>query len=586
MKKDDESVIEDAVRNAEDDQPQAEASAPPAEAPAEPESSGLVVAPHRHFPKRKLIIGLVIAALLVGTFMAVPFLRYGFAGLFVSKQVVLTVVDSANQKPVSDAKVSLGRYDGVTDAKGRAVINGVPVGEYTLEVTKKNYKLLTGTHTVPILMPAKDTTKKIQATGRTVTFTFTNAISGQVVAGVAVDIEGSTAVSDDKGVANVVVPIKQTEQVGTAKAEGYNTAEVKVQMKTNDDQKISVKLTPTGKLYFLSKRTGTINVMSADLDGTNQAVVLQGTGKELDGETSLLPSPGWTSLMLIARRDADRAKLYSLTTNGQLKLVDDADVSYQPIGWVAGRFYYKTVSNSLAGWQNKAETIASYNPESGQRQEVDGTLGSGTNYYDMVAQHFTTPAIVDGKVVYAKYWNYGGYVMEKSRSTSIVAVTVEGNIKTVLKEVPATTDIYADAGLTKPGVYVVRLGRPDNGKEYYQYSAGKVAASTIDDTAFYNNRVSYQMSPDGSRAFWAEVRDGKTIAFEASKDLTGGTQVSATDYAPYGWYTDSYVLYSKNMSELYIAPAGSPLDGAHKITDYHKAAGYQGYGWGAGGGAY
>lgn len=53
----------------------------------------------------------------------------------------------------------------------------------------------------------------------------------------------------------------------------------------------------------------------------------------------------------------------------------------------------------------------------------------------MVAQHFTTPAIADGKVVYAKYWNYGGYVMEKSRSTSIVAVTV-GNIKTVLKEVP------------------------------------------------------------------------------------------------------------------------------------------------------
>ena len=585
MKKDDEVAIEDAVNDIEDDQQQGKAEDTSTEQP-DTGLESVVYTPPRHSRKRKLIVALIIVALLVGTFMAVPFLRYGFAGLFVSKQVVLTVVDSANQKPVSDAKVSLGRYDGVTDAKGRAVINGVPVGEYTLEVTKKNYKLLTGTHTVPILMPAKDTTRKVQATGRTVTATFTNGISGQPIAGVAVDVEGSTAVSDDKGVANIVVPIKQTEQVGTAKAEGYNTAEVKVQMKTNDDQKISVKLTPTGKLYFLSKRTGTINVMSADLDGANQAVVLQGTGKELDGETSLLPNPNWTSLMLVARRDADRAKLYSLTTNDQLKLVDDIDASYQPVGWVAGRFYYKTISNSLAGWQNKVETIVSYNPETGQRQEVDSTLGSGTNYYDMVAQHMTMPAIVDGKVVYAKYWNYGGYVMEKSRSTSIVAVTVEGNIKTVLKEVPATTDIYGDAGLTKPGVYVVRLGRPDNGKEFYQYSAGKVAAAAIDDTAFYNNRVSYQMSPDGSKAFWAEVRDGKTIAFEASKDLTGGTQVSATDYAPYGWYTDSYVLYSKNMSELYIAPAGTPLDGAHKISDYHKAAGYQGYGWGAGGGVY
>lgn len=183
MKKDDEVAIEDAVNDIEDDQQQGKAEDTSTEQP-DTGLESVVYTPPRHSRKRKLIVALIIVALLVGTFMAVPFLRYGFAGLFVSKQVVLTVVDSANQKPVSDAKVSLGRYDGISDAKGRVVINSVPVGEYTVEVTKKNYKLLTGTHTVPILMPTKDTTKKIQATGRTVTFTFTNAISGQVVAGV------------------------------------------------------------------------------------------------------------------------------------------------------------------------------------------------------------------------------------------------------------------------------------------------------------------------------------------------------------------------------------------------------------------
>jgi hypothetical protein len=88
MKKDDETVIEDAVRNAEDDQPQVEADVQPAETQVEPESSGLVVTPRRRFPKRKLIIGLVVAALLVGTFMAVPFLRYGLTGFFVSTTLV------------------------------------------------------------------------------------------------------------------------------------------------------------------------------------------------------------------------------------------------------------------------------------------------------------------------------------------------------------------------------------------------------------------------------------------------------------------------------------------------------------------
>lgn len=164
-----------------------------------------------------------------------------------SKQVVLTVVDSVNSKPVSDAVVSLGRFDGTTDAKGRVVINGVPVGEYNIEVVKKNYKSLQGTHVVPILLPVKDATRKIQATGRTVTLTITNGISGKPVAGATIDIEDATAVSDDKGIANVVLPIKQVEQVGAVKADGYTMPLVKVQMKTNDDQKLDVKLTPAGK---------------------------------------------------------------------------------------------------------------------------------------------------------------------------------------------------------------------------------------------------------------------------------------------------------------------------------------------------
>ena len=107
-----------------------------------------------------------------------------------------------------------------------------------------------------------------------------------------------------------MLPIRGDDQQGTVAADGYNVATITASTNAKNDQPVSVKLTPAGKVYFLSKRTGTINVMAANFDGSEQAVVLQGTGKELDNETSLLPSPDWKTLALIARRDADRAKLY------------------------------------------------------------------------------------------------------------------------------------------------------------------------------------------------------------------------------------------------------------------------------------
>lgn len=69
-----------------------------------------------------------------------------------------------------------------------------------------------------------------------------------------------------------------------------------------------------------------------------------------------------------------------------------------------------------------------------------------------------------------KYWNYGTYVTDKTRPASII--TVEGTVKTTLKDIPATTDVYGDLMLSKPVVLVIRLGRPDGGKDFYQYAAG------------------------------------------------------------------------------------------------------------------
>lgn len=533
---------------------------------------------------RTRIVGVVIFILLLTTLLVVPFTRYGLLGLVITKPVTLKIVDAASGRPVSTAKVSIGRIDVETDAKGIAKIESIAVGEHQLRVEKKNYTTIDTTHIVPVVFPEKDTTIPLVALGRTATFTMKNLLTNAPIREATVEVEGASALSDEHGKASVVLPVKSEAQTGSVKADGFNTAEVSITMKAGEDPELQVLLVPHGKVYFLSKRTGKIDVMSANLDGSAATVIIPATGKESDNETSLLASPSWAHLMLIARRDNTWPKLHTVsTTTGKLTLVDDTEASYEPIGWVGAKFYYKITKYKQAAWQNGTEAVVSYNAETGQRNVVDSTVGIGTSYYDMAAQHISQAFIADGKVIYVKSWQYSQSYAEPNRPTNIMAIIADGDLKTTLKDLPATGDTYADASLQKPGTIVFRLGKNDASREYYRYLEGKVTKIDTDDTAFYNNRFSYLMSPNSEKALWTEQRDGLSVVFVAKRDLTGGNQISTGEYGAFGWVGNDYVLYSKNQSELYIAPTGALFDGAHKISNYHKGNVYMGYGWGYGG---
>lgn len=56
-----------------------------------------------------------------------------------------------------------------------------------------------------------------------------------------------------------------------------------------------------------------------------------------------------------------------------------------------------------------------------------------------------------------------------------------------------------------------------------------------------------------------------------------------SDYSPYGWFTDNYLLVQKSGSELYVmVPDGSAQP--FKIANYYKPQrSYPGYGGGYGG---
>ena len=192
-------------------------------------------------PSKKMIIWLVILAIVFGAICAVPFLRYGFFGMFVRKNVELIIVDSSNQRPVVDARIEFGRFDAVSDTNGKVVINDMPVGEYNFKIEKQNYETLEGVHTVAIFNTNHDATKAIKATGRSLNVRVINQISGQPISGASVNFSGATDTSDSEGIASVVLPVNDETQTGEISAEGYLNKSVEFKIAENGDQKLEVK---------------------------------------------------------------------------------------------------------------------------------------------------------------------------------------------------------------------------------------------------------------------------------------------------------------------------------------------------------
>jgi hypothetical protein len=509
--------------------------------------------------------------------------------LVIKKDVSVLVLDSKYAKPVSGAQVTMNGKTAKTGADGIAHISQVPVGSWEVKTTKQYYKDSTTTQLVPILDGSSKTTGPItlSATGRVTPIAVTNKLSGTSLKNVEITAGDSTAITDSDGIANIVLPADKTTVDATFKASGYNTIAASITVAEQKDARNNFTMTPAGKVYFLSKRTGKINVMKSDLDGANPSVVVEGTGKESETQTVLLASRDWKYLALQAQRDSDTAKLYLINTATDKLSVIDEGADFTPIGWSNESFVYRVDRFNLPAWQSKRQSLKSFNAATTKITTLDDTDGGGTNTYDWVSQVYTDSYIIGDNIVYAKYWNNSVSGSLSGKKDGIYSIKNSGANKQTLKDFDATTSSYLQSKLYKPGEIYFRVNSLPE-VSFYEYADGKVEPSTeVTEQNFYNTYNTYLVSPSGNKTFWSESRDGKNVMLVGDSDGANSKEF-ATDgsFATYGWFSDDYVLLSKNSSELYIMPSDpnrkqSPV----KVTDYHKPArSFPGYGYGYGGG--
>lgn len=575
----------DEPDNAELKQAMDDAEAPVVEEKPKPQKLG------RKLSRKKIaLIVSGVVVLVVGILFAVPATRYAMLGAFIKRNVTVTLLDSKTSKPVSSVAVAMAGQSATTDAKGVATLTSVPVGSKKLTTHKKYYKDLSVDEMVGVTGNTPSFSLNIEATGRQVPVKVINKISQQPVEGADLTADGTSSKTGKNGEAVIVLPADKSDIDATVSLGGYNNALVKITITEQKDDKNTFAVVPSGKLYFLSKRSGAIDVMKSDLDGANAQTVVKGTGKEDDGGTVLLASRDWKYLALLAKRDSDRPKLYLVdTATSKLSTIDEGDVAFTAVGWYNNYFVFNVSRDKLQAYQSKQYALKSYDAKTGQLNTLDETVAAGSSATVYAYEVLSNVYILNNELVYVKDWQFGsstsGDTSPNGKYMTLNSVRPDGSEKKVLKSFFEDNDTGINSVVeAKPqslSFYLIEKGK----QMFWEYEDGKMSQTTdYKAEDFFKPYPTYLVSPSGNATFWYESRDGKHTLLVGDGNGNNGKEIATlSDFVPYGWYGDDYLLVSKGGSELYIisrSNSGTPL----KVTDYHKPQySFYGYGYGYGG---
>ncbi len=529
---------------------------------------------------KKISIPLSILVLLL-ILAAVPATRYSLGALALKKDFGIQVLDSKTTSPVSGASVTAGSATAETDANGRAVLRGLKVGNHQVSVSKKYYKDGQANVLVPILKAKSAPSVSMEATGRQVKITVTDVVTTTGLSGVSIKVADTTAKTDKDGSAAVVLPAGTPSQKATLSFDGFNQADVTVQVDDKTVKENKYKLTPTGKIYFLTNRSGKLDVMKVNLDGSSPELVLAGSGHENETDTSLVASPDWKFLALRAKRTADaNPQVYIINTATDKTIqIDEGNARFDLDGWVGNTLIYTVARNDLH-WETGRNKVKSYNATNGQQQVLDQSTGVGdANAFGY--EYYPSLFIIGSNVIFAKnwstVWDANAYVPQidlTGKQNVLVSIGADGKNRQTVSAFDAKTITPNYTRSSPNSLYIWQHNIGDSTDNFLTYTPGTAPKSaSISTDQFYKKRPTYYLSPNDKQAFWVEVRDGKnTLLLGDANADNGKALASASDYSTYGWFTDKYLLVSKDSNELGIMGTGG--GNILKVTSYQAGDNY------------
>lgn len=468
--------------------------------------------------------GMLAGLLLLTAGIAVlPGSRYfvlNTAGVRVSSSIVIASAES--QQPLKNADVTMGEKVGKTDEKGVVSFNDLKLGAHPIKISKRGYQTVEqnkvlgwGSNPLGQIM--------LSVTGSKYTFAVKDFLSGTAVLGAEATSGDFNAQADKDG--KIVLPVDQNAEKDlevTIKASEY--ADQKFTVKLSDTADKVVKMVPSKKHVFVSKRSGRLDVYKIDADSSNEQVLLAGTGSERD-DLMLLPHMSKDYVAIVSTRDNKRNKdnyllsglfIANVKTGEITKVIQSERI--QLVDWANDRVVFVAVTEGASAANPSRSKLYSY--EIGQPGPK--TIAS--------ANYFNDAYVFRSAIYYAP----SSYAVAAS-SVKLYKVNPDGSGQTTVLDREVWNVFRSEYDVLQLSVQ----------QDWYELKTSSDTPVKMSQAPANPKTNAYRESPDKKHALWVDTRDGKGVllsySVESKKDDTVHTQAGLS--SPIYWISNTTAVY-------------------------------------------
>ena len=503
---------------------------------------------------------LTIVALAILSILVVPSSRYfvlNTAGARAS--IGVTVIDSSTLQPLKNVTVAVGNSSALTDSKGIAKLQKIKLGNNKLTITKRAFAPITKDVVVGWGSNPQGE-MRLAASGAQYGFIVTDFLSGKAIEKVEISSGEGNAVSDKDG--KVVLTLDTSgksdaeELVILIASPDYRTETATITAGNKEVK--SVKMVPSRKDVFVSKRSGTYDVYTIDIDAKNEKKIVTGTGIERE-DITLLPMQNSDTAAYVATRENVKnsdgyllSTLYLIDTKaGSIAKVDQSE-QILVIGWSSeGRLIYAKIAAGSSAANSKRHRLISLNSKI-----VTDTkeLASANLFNDIV--------MAGDKVMYAP-----SNALQDSPKPGLFIVNADGTSAATIIDKEISNIFRTDYD----NIIANGVGTK------YSYKIGSAPSTVTTTTSASTVNRMYIDNFIGSKSIWVDKRDGKgaLVAYDrtAKKDTVlvskSGLQL------PVFWLNSSTVVFrvndGKETANYVISSNGGE---AKKVQDVTNTSGF------------
>ncbi len=451
---------------------------------------------------------------------AIPVTRYAALNIFgVRVGATVTVTNKESGLPLENIPVKLAGKEVRTNENGAAVFDAMKLGDNSLVIDKLGYAQVDRVVTLG-LGSNPGVMQEIDATGAQYRFSLTQWLSddAKVLDAKAQSGEDIARVNDQGELLLIVSDLSPEAEV-LITAEGYR--EERIPVSELEQELTELEMVPSYNHAFVSNRSGEYDLYTISLDGENEELVLEATGKEREIPFAVQNVDGSRIAYISSRAGEENKDGFILDG---LHLVQDGSEEritrseqLQIVGWQGDNLVYVSVIEGVSAGNPQRSKIFSYNAATTERKEL-----ASANYFNDVA-------VVGEKV----YYSVSSFAVPRSQA-KLFSVDISGEEdRELVVNAQVWTIGYRD---------VSTLLFNAEERQWFQQDLSTGEVVKLDQSPSASASRNYVFQND--QALRVETRDGKGTLLMTNQEGVESTVLSESGISePMKWINDNYAVY-------------------------------------------